>query len=123
MVISELLILILFALIVIFLVIGLPIAMVFNMRQGLQYRENLALQLEKLRLNRMLQSLGIDINQYLSQQRVVDIRDHMERCQSCGNADECDSALSLGEASIENIDYCANNESLATISGSDDNKL
>ena len=122
MVFYEPLILAVLVLSLIFLVIVLPTVMVFNMRAAEKYREDLALQLEKLRLNRMLLSLGIDVKRYLSQERVVDIHQHMKRCESCENTDECDSALSLGEARAENIDYCANNDSLVEISGNPGSK-
>ena len=118
----ELLVLTVLVLIIVFLIIALPAAMMFNLRSAEKYRDNLALQLEKLRLSRMLSSLGIDIKQYLFQERLVDIHQHMKRCQSCENTDECDSALSHGETQAENIGYCANNESLAAIAGKDHNR-
>jgi hypothetical protein len=93
----------------------LPVAIIFNTRVGMKYRESLANQLEQLRLGKMLAALGIDTESYLSSERTVDIRAHMLRCSACANTDECDSSLREGSVTSGNIDYCNNKASLRKI--------
>ena len=70
----------------------LPVAIVFNTRSGMKYRQALAEQLDHLRLGKMLKALGIDRDSYLSSERVVDIHEQMERCSACANTEKCDNA-------------------------------
>ena len=92
--------------------IWLPLAIIFNVRAGMIYREKLAGQIEKLRLGRMLSALGIDIDSYISNERGVDIHDHIERCKACSNIDECDERMASGDITGDTIDFCNNEQSL-----------
>lgn len=96
-------------------VLLLPIAIVFNFRAGLKYREALAGKIEKLRLGRMLVALGIDIDEYVSTERGVDIYQHMNRCKACTNTEECDDRLGSDDIDSSNIKFCNNEESLQEI--------
>ena len=96
-------------------VLLLPIAIVFNFRAGLKYREALAGKIEKLRLGRMLVALGIDIDEYVSTERGVDIYQHMNRCKACTNTEECDDRLGSDNIDSGNIKFCNNEESLQEI--------
>jgi len=93
----------------------LPVAIVFNMKAGMKYRQNLARSIEKLRLNRMLTALGIDVNEYLTSNPAVDIRSQMERCSACSNTAECDDKLSDNAIDADQIDFCNNEKSLREI--------
>jgi hypothetical protein len=90
----------------------LPIAIVFNYRAGMKYRAVLAERLNTLRLGRMLGALGIDIEAYLSSERVVDIHQHMQRCAECTNIASCDAGLVDGSITPDTIGFCNNEQSL-----------
>jgi hypothetical protein len=94
----------------------LSITIVFNTRAGMKYRATLAIQLEQLRLGKMLTALGIDTDNYLSRERAVDIRQHMERCTACTNTQECDTRLQEDKVDIAAIDFCNNEASLQQFS-------
>ena len=96
-------------------IVWLLVAIVFNTRAGMKYRQGLADQLERLRLGKMLAALGIDADGYLSSERAVDIREQMERCNACANTDECDTRLAAGPVDAGSIDYCNNEASLQKI--------
>ena len=93
----------------------LPVAIIFNTRTGMKYRQGLAEQLARLRLGKMLTALGIDTDSYLSSERVVDIHKQMERCNACANTGECDTRLAEGAVDASSIDYCNNEASLHKI--------
>ena len=90
----------------------LMVAIIFNFRTGLKYRKALAEQLNNFRLANMLTALGIDIDEYLSTERVVDIHTHMTRCGACENTGECDDRLAQGRISPGEIGFCNNEQSL-----------
>ena len=93
----------------------LSVAIVFNTRAGMKYRQRLAEQLARLRLGKMLTALGIDTDSYLSIERAVDIHKQMERCTACANTEECDTRLAEGAVDPGSIDYCNNEASLQKI--------
>ena len=93
----------------------LPVAIIFNMKAGMKYRQNLARGVEKLRLSKMLTALGIDVNEYLANNPALEIRSHMERCSECSNTEECDDQLSNSAIDADRIGFCNNEESLREI--------
>lgn len=93
-------------------IILLTASIIFNTRSGMKYRQKLAEQLERLRLGKMLSALGIDMDSYLSSERVVDIHKQMDRCNACSNTGECDTQLAQGGVDAGSIDYCNNEASL-----------
>lgn len=94
------------------LVVGLALAIVFNLRIGIRYRSALAQKLVDLRLERMLVALGISPQEYLHHERVVDIHEQMRRCGECGNTALCDDNLQSGSVTLDSIGYCRNEQSL-----------
>ena len=90
----------------------LPVAIIFNFKAGIKYREKLAGQIERLRLGKMLAALGIDIDAYISMERSVDIWEQMNRCKACDNTEECDDRLSEGVIDADDISFCNNEKSL-----------
>lgn len=93
------------------LIVLLPIAIVFNVRAGRKYRRRLAQNIHHLRLNRMLTALGIDTDEYLHEERIVDIHEQMTRCGECANTEECDEALH-GKVDPDHIGFCNNEATL-----------
>ena len=98
-------------------IVWLLAAIIFNTRAGMKYRQQLAEQLARLRLGKMLTALGIDTDSYLSIERAVDVRKQMERCTACANTGECDAQLAAGTVDSHSIDYCNNEASLQKIAG------
>jgi len=111
----SLITLLMLGLLLVIFVVWLIVAIIFNTRAGMKYRQGLADQLERLRLGKMLAALGIDADGYLSSERAVDIREQMERCNACANTDECDTRLAAGPVDAGSIDYCNNEASLQKI--------
>ncbi len=100
--------------------IWLPVAIVFNVRAGMAYREKLAGKIEKMRLGKMLAALGVDIDAYISNERGVDIHDHVTRCKQCSNTSECDERISQGDINADEIAFCNNEQSLHKLTHSPD---
>ena len=92
-------------------------AIVFNVKAGKKYRRSLAAKIDQLRLGRMLGALGIDINTYLHAERIVEIKQQMDRCSACENTDLCDDRLAEGNVSADEIDFCNNEDALQKIAG------
>jgi len=90
----------------------LMVAIVFNFQAGVKYRKALAEQLYTFRLAKMLVALGIDIDEYLSTERIVDIHSQMTRCGACENTVECDERLARDNIQPDDIDFCNNEQSL-----------
>lgn len=100
------------ALLVLTFMVLLPVAIVFNMKAGMKYRQDLARRIDRLRLSRMLVALGIDVNEYLASQPGLDIQSQMERCSACDNTEECDDKLADNAIDAGHIGFCNNEESL-----------
>jgi len=95
--------------------VSLFLAIVFNVRVGIKYREPLAKKLDTLRLSKMLSALGISTTEYLHTENIVTINEQMERCSECVNTEECDDNLSKDTIDVDGIDYCNNESSLKDI--------
>jgi Family of unknown function (DUF6455) len=98
-----------------YVILRLAVVIAFNVKTGILYRQKLASKINDLRLSRMLTALGIDINQYLHNERVIDIADQMNRCVSCENTQTCDDDMLKGKVSVYSIDYCNNEQTLKKI--------
>ena len=90
-------------------------AIVFNLNAGKKYRKSLANSVDQLRLSKMLTALGIDVDNYLHTERIVDIQQHMDRCSACDNVEECDEQISTGQLDAADIGFCNNEQSLQEI--------
>jgi hypothetical protein len=91
--------------------VSLFLAIIFNVKAGIKYREPLAKKLHMLRLSKMLSALGISTFEYLHTESLVTINEQMDRCSECTNTDECDDNLS-SNIDINHIDFCNNESSL-----------
>ena len=91
------------------------IAIILNMKRGRKYRQALARKVAQLRLNKMLLALGVDTNAYIHDEHIADIYKNMERCEECGNTEECDDALSKDKINPGEIVFCNNEQSLQKI--------
>ncbi len=95
-----------------YVILRLAVVIAFNVKSGVLYRRNLARKINDLRLSRMLAALGIDINRYLHNERVIDISEQMNRCVTCENTQTCDEDMLKGKVSVDHIDYCNNEQTL-----------
>ena len=96
-----------------YLLVRLPLAISRNMRAGHRFRAGLAQALEELRLARMLKYLGIDSAVYLHKEEALEIKKHLERCNSCDAKDQCDQVLEEAPTpDVESLGFCANIDDL-----------
>lgn len=95
----------------------LAVAIIFNLNVGRRYRQSLATEIDKLRLGKMLNALGIDVSSYLHNERIVDIEQQMKRCDDCGNTGACDDKLSAGTVDAAEISFCNNEQALRDMLG------
>ena len=100
---------------VIAFVLFLFVAIIFNLKAGEKYRQSLVTKLDELRLAKMLGALGIDVNSYLHQERIIDIQKQLKRCSDCENTDQCDDNLSNNKITAGDIEFCNNEKDLQEI--------
>jgi predicted RecB family nuclease len=93
------------------LAIGLPWAVLRNVRQGDRYRRGLLEQLQQLPLHEILQRHGIDPVYYLHSERMADVSRHMRRCGTCQERKQCAAQLRAG-ADISAFHFCPNRAEL-----------
>lgn len=112
----SLIIAVLLAAMMLFLLVRLPLAIFGNLRTGQKFRDGLADTLDKLRLSRMLRHLGIEPNAYLHNQPGVTIRNHIARCDGCGEKARCDQVLDAADTpDTDSLGFCANIDDLKVI--------
>ena len=103
------------ALFMLYVLLRMSYVIMRNVIVGMEFRKNLARQVNALRLNKMLTALGIDINSYLHKERIIDIEQQIDKCAACENTQTCDDQLGKGNIQASNIDYCNNEKSLQQI--------
>ncbi|MBT8129442.1 MAG: hypothetical protein KJP10_05580 [Gammaproteobacteria bacterium] len=103
------------ALFMLYVLMRMSYVIMRNVIVGMEFRKNLARQVNALRLNKMLTALGIDINRYLHSERIIDIEEQIDKCAACENTETCDDHLGKGAVQASNIDYCNNEKSLLQI--------
>jgi hypothetical protein len=86
-----------------------------NVIVGMEFRKNLAQKVYDLRLNRMLEALGIDVNNYLHREPVIDVERHIDKCAMCPNTATCDEQLAADAVTLTGIDFCNNEQALQKI--------
>jgi hypothetical protein len=100
---------------ILYVIMRMSYVIMRNVVVGMEFRKNLARQVNALRLNKMLGALGIDVNGYLHKERIIDIEEQIDKCSSCQNTEICDDQLARGTINAGNIDYCNNEEALQHI--------
>lgn len=114
--IASLVITVLLSLLMLYLLVRLPLAILGNLRAGHRFRAGLAKALDDLRLSRMLTFLGIERGDYLHSQQGLEIRKHMEKCEACDAKARCDQVLDSDKPTpVESLGFCANIDDLKTI--------
>lgn len=79
-------------------------------------RQVLLMRIEKLRLPRMLQALGINLTNYLYTVPVDQIDQCATNCEQCESTDLCDEKLKIPELNPGDIDFCASQQHLSQYS-------
>jgi hypothetical protein len=87
-----------------------------NMRQGREFRKNLANALQQLRMHKVLAALGLDSNVYLHKVSVQVIQQQMSKCKNCNTTDTCDEKLSRKTVQQADIAFCPIHENLFQVS-------
>ena len=103
------------ALFVLYVIMRMSYVIMRNVIVSMEFRKSLARKVNELRLNRMLEALGIDVNSYLHSERIVDIEEQIDKCSTCQNTETCDDQLAKGSITADSIDYCNNEQSLHQI--------
>ena len=105
----SLLVVVAIAMLAVFMAIRVTMAIFGDFQTGRQFRRALVERVRRLRLQRMLERRGIDAEEYLHHQPVVDIEKRIRACESCDSTQQCDIALASrkGEADLS---FCANDE-------------
>ena len=103
------------ALFVLYVIMRMSYVIMRNVIVSMEFRKSLARKVNDLRLNRMLEALGIDVNSYLHSERIVDIEEQIDKCSTCQNTETCDDQLAKGSITADSIDYCNNEQSLHQI--------
>jgi hypothetical protein len=83
-----------------------------NMRQGREFRKNLAQSLQQLRMSKVLSALGLDSNAYLHKSSVHNIKQHMSKCENCSTTGACDEKLSQPTIQHVELEFCPIQEDL-----------
>jgi len=86
-----------------------------NLINGRKFHHALEQEFSKLRLSKMLTTLGISKTDYIYQTSVKDIQLQMKSCSDCSNTDECDEKLATPEIDISDIAFCNNEAELIQI--------
>lgn len=93
-------------------IIMLAIRIRSNVLHGLTFHESLLAQISDLRLAKIMDSLNINKKRYVQQENIIDIHDHMNRCNTCENTTTCDDNLTNDKIDINSLDFCNNEATL-----------
>jgi len=105
----------LLVLLLVIFIIRLFYNITINLINGRKFHHALEQDFSKLRLNKMLTTLGINKTQYLYQTNVKEIHQQMKRCTDCTNTTECDETLDSPDVDMTEIVFCNNEENLKKI--------
>ena len=100
------------AVFLLYYIIMLAIRIRSNVLHGLSFHESLLAQISDLRLGKMMDGLQINKARYVQQENIIDIHDHMNRCNACENTTTCDENLTNKKVTVESLDYCTNEATL-----------
>jgi hypothetical protein len=89
-------------------------AILANYHTGRQFRRALIGRVKRLRLYRMLERRGIDAEDYLHHQPIVDIEKHIRACEGCADTAVCESALKSRAAQVD-LSFCQNDRAFNAI--------
>ncbi len=94
------------------LMVMLPLIITRNVIRGQAYRRGIARIVAGMPLGKLLAAHGLEIEDYLHHQRIVDVHDHISHCSGCRDAEDCDRALSQSVNLAPILAYCPNSNAL-----------
>lgn len=74
--------------------------------------------LRRVRLFKMLQKRQVDVQSYLQNTDVSQIRRQIAECESCSSVRTCETALESGETAINDFSFCPNNAAIERLQDS-----
>jgi Family of unknown function (DUF6455) len=94
----------------VYLAARMTFAIFGNFHTGRQFRRALVERAQRLRLMRMLQRRGIDPQEYLHHDSIINIEKQLRACEACDTTKACDSAIASRSGDVE-LSFCANDGS------------
>jgi hypothetical protein len=74
--------------------------------------------LRRVRMFKMLQKRQVDVQSYLQNTDVSEIRQQIATCESCPSIKTCDTALESNETVINDFSFCPNNPAIEQLQSS-----
>ena len=74
--------------------------------------------LRRVRMFKMLQKRQVDVQSYLQNTDVSEIRQQIANCESCPSIQTCDTALESDETAIKDFSFCPNNPAIEQLQSS-----
>ena len=84
---------------------------IFDIIKRVLQNETLVNRLSHTRLSRMLPYVGINMDDYLMDVPIIDVKRHVANCGKCKNTAVCDQFLQDREP-VDDMSFCPNNTSL-----------
>ena len=74
--------------------------------------------LQRVRMFKMLQKRQVDVQSYLQNTDVSEIRQQIATCESCPSTQTCDTALESNNAAIKDFSFCPNDPAIDQLQSS-----
>jgi hypothetical protein len=74
--------------------------------------------LRRVRMFKMLQKRQVDVQSYLQNTDVSEIRQQIATCESCPSIQTCDTALESNKTAINDFSFCPNNPAIEQLQSS-----
>lgn len=74
--------------------------------------------LRRVRMFKMLQKRQVDVQSYLQNTDVSEVRQQIATCESCPSIQTCDTALESNETAINDFSFCPNNPAIEQLQSS-----
>ena len=86
-----------------------------NCRSVRSLQRNFMQRANELRINKMLETLGMTTRSYVRKALCSQVKIQLNRCESCTETTKCDAALKQGEVQ-KATDFCPNYDDLVQLS-------
>ena len=74
--------------------------------------------LRRVRMFKMLQKRQVDVQSYLQNTDVSEIRKQIATCESCPSGEICETALESNETAVKDFSFCPNNPAIEQLQSS-----
>ena len=72
----------------------------------------------RVRMFKMLQKRQVNVQSYLQNTDVSEIRQQIATCESCPSTQTCDAALESNETTVKDFSFCPNNPAIEQLQSS-----